>query len=171
MPYVFSAHILCWFKPREKRKDFKPIPVIERTAPGVEPRQRPLDQKVVPLKAHQADTVYQTAHVGPITAEMVRPDVRGADWGGFDFEKLRIAGLARAIQTRLPYLHHCSSLYCLKNRIRIHYVYTTAAQQMLAWWSGHWCNSPKAELRSCDGGELNACPMGAIFCTQPPPDQ
>ena len=84
--------------------------MIERTAPGVEPRQRPLDQTVTPLKEHQADTVYQHAHVGPITAETVRPDVSGPDWGGCDVEKLRIAGLATAIQQRLPYLHYCSSL-------------------------------------------------------------
>ena len=98
------------------REDFKPAPVIERTAPGIEPRQRPLNHKVEPLTEFQHDTVYQQAFVGPITAEMVRPDVTGANWGGYDVEKLRVAGLARAIQMRLPYLHHCSSLYCLKNR-------------------------------------------------------
>ena len=42
-----------------------------------------------------------------MVAELVRPDVSGADWGGFDLDRLRIAGLARAVQTRLPYLHHC----------------------------------------------------------------
>ena len=57
-----------------------------------------------------------TAHVGPMVAEMVRPDVTGQGWGGYDVEKLRIAGLARAIQTRLPYLHHCNPVYCLKDR-------------------------------------------------------
>ena len=30
--------------------------------------------------------------------------------------RLRIAGLARAIQMRLPYLHRCSPVYCLKDR-------------------------------------------------------
>ena len=116
MRAALHAHILCWFERRKKRDDFKPVPVIERTALGIEPRQRPLSQKVEPLKEFQHDTVYQQAFVGPITAEMVRPDVRGTNWGGYDVEKLRIAGLARAIQMRLPYLHHCSSLYCLKNR-------------------------------------------------------
>ena len=116
MRAALHAHILCWFERGKKRDDFKPVPVIERTAPGIEPRQRPLNQKVEPLKEFQHDTVYQQAYVGPITAEMVRPDVRGPNWGGYDVEKLRIAGLARAIQMRLPYLHHCSSLYCLKNR-------------------------------------------------------
>ena len=110
------AHILCWFERRKERDDFKPVPVIERTAPGIEPRQRPLNQKVEPLKEFQHDTVYQQAFVGPIIAEMVRPDVRGTNWGGYDVEKLRIAGLARAIQMRLPYLHHSSSLYCLRSR-------------------------------------------------------
>ena len=44
-----------------------------------------------------------------MTAELVRPNVSGAHWGGFDLDRLRIAALARAVQTRLPYLHHCIS--------------------------------------------------------------
>ena len=60
--------------------------------------------------------VYQAAHVGPMTAELVRPDVSGENWGHYDLDRLRIAGLARAVQTRLPYLHHCTPLYCLKDR-------------------------------------------------------
>ena len=54
--------------------------------------------------------------MGPITAELVRPMVSGENWGGYDIDKMRIAGLARAVQCRLPYLHACTSLYCLKNR-------------------------------------------------------
>eukprot|EP00973_Karenia_brevis_P094463 12422633-Karenia_brevis.AAC.1 len=47
---------------------------------------------------------------------MVRPYTNGPNRGGFrDFKKLRIAGLARAIQTKL-YLHSCSHKYCLQNR-------------------------------------------------------
>ena len=116
MRAALHAHILCWFKRRKKPDDFKPIPVIERTAPGVEPRQRPFGQTVPPLREHQEDTVYQHAHVGSITAEMVRPDVSGESWGGYDHEKLRVAALAGAMQTRLPYLHYCTIIYCLKNR-------------------------------------------------------
>ena len=81
MRAALHAHILCFFKRRVKPRDFKPIPVIERTAPGVDPRQRPLGQRVELLREQQADTVYQHAHVAPITAEMVRPDVRGEGWG------------------------------------------------------------------------------------------
>ena len=44
-----------------------------------------------------------------MTAELVRPNVSGAHWGGFDLGCLRIAALARAVQARLPYLHHCIS--------------------------------------------------------------
>ena len=68
------------------------------------------------LKEKQEDNVYQVAHVGPIVAELVRPDVHGKSWGCYTVESMRIAGLARAIQTRLPYLHSCTSFYCLKNR-------------------------------------------------------
>ena len=99
-----------FFQRRKKREDFKLVPVTERTAPGIEPHQRPLNHTVEPLTEFQHDTVYQQAFVGPITAEMVRPDVTGPHWGGYDVEKLRVAGMARAIQMRLPYLHHCSSL-------------------------------------------------------------
>ena len=116
MRAALHAHILCWFKPRSFPKDYRPIPAIPRTALGVEPRQRPTTQKVDPLPVHQHDHVYQAAHVGPMVAELVRPDVSGENWGGYDLERLRVAGLARAVQTRLPYLHHCSPLYCLNNR-------------------------------------------------------
>ena len=79
-------------------------------------KQRPRDSQVPPQKERQEDNVYQEAHVGQIIAEMVRPDVSGAEWGGYDIEKLRIAALARAVQCRLPYLHHCNAMYCLKDR-------------------------------------------------------
>ena len=51
-----------------------------------------------------------------VTAELVRPDVGGEQWGAYDVDKMRIAFLARIIQTRLPYIHSCTSSYCLKNR-------------------------------------------------------
>ena len=115
MRAALHAHILCWFKPRKCPENYKPIKAIPRTAPGVEPRQRPATQKVEPLPAgeFQHDHVYHHAHVGPMVAELVRPDVSGDHWGGYDLEKLRIAALSRAVQCRLPYLHHCTPLYCL----------------------------------------------------------
>ena len=123
MRAALHAHILCWFKPRSFPKDYKPIPAIPRTALGVEPRQRPTTQKVDPLPVYQHDHVYQAAHVGPMVAELVRPDVSGENWGGYDLERLRISGLARAVQTRLPYLHHCTPLYCLKNRAQCRFFF------------------------------------------------
>merc|ERR1712110_1251531 len=54
--------------------------------------------------------------MGRVMTEMVRPCTRGDGHGGFnDYTKLRMAGLARAIQTKL-YLHSCSKKYCLQNR-------------------------------------------------------
>lgn len=126
MRAALHAHILCWFRRRRMPRDYKPVPVLERTVPGIDPRQRPLDQSVKPLKEKQEDNVYQHAEVGPITAEMVRPDVRGtrrSRWGGYDVEKLRIAGLARAVQMRLPYTHVCSHHYCLKNRSKCRFFF------------------------------------------------
>ena len=60
--------------------------------------------------------MYYDAEVARVNAEMVRPFVGqlpdGSLRGGFDVEKMRIAGLARTIQTRL-YIHKCSAKYCL----------------------------------------------------------
>ena len=114
MRAALHSHSLCWFRRRRLPQNYRPMPAIERTVPGTEPRQRPLDQTVEPLREKQESNVYQHAEVGPITAEMVRPDVSGNRWGGYCVEKLRISGLARAVQTRLPYTHVCSSFYCLK---------------------------------------------------------
>ena len=88
MRAALHAHILCWFKPRSFPKDYKPIPAIPRTALGVEPRQRPTTQKVDPLPVYQHDHVYQAAHVGPMVAELARPDVSGKNRGGYDLERL-----------------------------------------------------------------------------------
>ena len=82
MRAALHAHILCWFKARKKKDEYKAVDPVKRTAPGSEPRQRPLGQTVEPLTEKQADHVYQVAHVGPITGEMVRPNVSGEKWGG-----------------------------------------------------------------------------------------
>ena len=63
--------------------------------------------------------VYHYAEVGRISTEICRPHVTGTvggePFGGFNYEKLRIAGVARAIQTRLA-LHSCTLRYCLEGR-------------------------------------------------------
>ena len=128
MRAALHAHILVWMKPRAEPKGYwhrgrwykgydslKPIP---RKATGTEPRQRPRDQQVpkLPSDAYQEDNCYHRAEFGRIWTEMVRPSVQGCGHGGFvDYEKLRIAGLARSVQTRL-YLHSCSNKYCLQGR-------------------------------------------------------
>ena len=82
MRAALHAHILVFFKPRETRNDFRPLPALERIVPGHEPRQRPRDRTVPPLSNWQADNVYQAHHVGATVAEMVRRDVSGPKWGG-----------------------------------------------------------------------------------------
>ena len=62
----------------------------------------------------QEDSVYQRAEVARLSAEMPRADVSGEDWGAFDVETLRIAGLCRTVLIRLNYCHVCTPLYCLK---------------------------------------------------------
>ena len=103
-------------KKREQKPDgYKPLAPIPRKAPGTEQRQRPLDQRVDPLEKPQEDNIYHQVHVNRISCEMARPRI-GDDLAGWDVEKLRIAGLARAIQTKLC-LHTCSTKYCLLNRL------------------------------------------------------
>ena len=116
MRAALHAHILVFFKLRRLPDDYTPLRPVPRHAPGTEPRQRPRDQCVDPVAEYQEDNIYQGAEVGRITTEMARPYVKGPGWGGYhDVAKLRIAGLARAVQSRL-YLHSCSHKYCLQNR-------------------------------------------------------
>ena len=103
-----------WYRRRETKPKYKSLAPIPRTVPGTELRQR--TQKVAPLTERIEDTIYQEFEVGRVWAECVRPNVAGERWGGYDYAKMRVAGLARAIQTRLPYLHPCNPAYCLKER-------------------------------------------------------
>ena len=80
----------------------------------MEPRQRPAGQEVKPLAEKHEDVVYHRYHMARVTAELVRPDVSGPNWGGYDLDQMKIAFLARAVQTRLPYIHFCTSNYCLR---------------------------------------------------------
>ena len=63
--------------------------------------------------------VYHHAEMARVVTEMARPYVEGyvcgKPYGGYGYEQLRIAGLARAVQTKLC-LHNCTTRYCLKNR-------------------------------------------------------
>ena len=119
MRAALHAHILCWFRPR--RSNAPVLQAVKRTAPGTEPKQRPRAQKVEEFadKDYREDNMYQNADVARVVTEMVRPYVRasadGVPWGSFGWPHLRVAGLARIIQTKL-YLHQCSTKYCLQNR-------------------------------------------------------
>jgi len=116
MRAALHAHILVWFLPREEKDKYTALEGIEREAVGVKPCQRPRNQQVEPLDVYQEDNCYHRVQMGRVMTEMVRPYVHGEGHGGFnDYKKLRLAGLARAIQTKL-YLHNCSKKYCLQNR-------------------------------------------------------
>ena len=122
MRAALHAHILVWFEPRTLPKGWERLPEVERTHKKDQPMQRPRDQVVATLTSntepkYQEDNLYHKAHAGRVTTEMVRPQITNAadDFGGYDFESLRIAGLARHIQTQL-YLHRCSPNYCLQGR-------------------------------------------------------
>ena len=122
MRAALHAHILVFMMKRifspEKKKKYEPLVPIPREASGSEPKQRPRTQHVpkLPANGYQEDNCYHRAEMARIWTEMVRPSTAGWGHGGFaDFEKLRVAGLARAIQTKL-YLHSCSNKYCLQGR-------------------------------------------------------
>ena len=70
--------------------------------------------------------MYYHSHVARVWAEMVRPGVAHSDsdgpWAGHSVETLLVAGLARAIQTKL-YLHSCTPKYCLKNRTKCRFFF------------------------------------------------
>jgi len=124
MRAALHSHILCWFQHRDPHKQqaedvctYTRLPYIPRTALGSDPKQRPRAQTVEKLSERhfQEDTMYHYSEVARIVTDMVRPYVAGASWGGFGSLQLRIAGLARIIQSKL-YLHQCSTKYCLQNR-------------------------------------------------------
>ena len=117
---ALHSHILCWF--RLRRSTAPPLGAIEKSTPGNEQKQRPRTSNVDAFrdKEYREDNMYHHAEVARVVTEMVRPHVPdpsegGLPWGGFASSHLRIAGLARIIQTKL-YLHRCSKKYCLQNR-------------------------------------------------------
>ena len=116
MRAALHAHILTWFQRRQEPDGYTPLGAVERTVQGDHPKQRDRRQIVEPIRPYQEDNLYHRAKIGRVMTEMVRPQVCNApDYGGFDFESLRIAGLARHIQSQL-YLHRCTPNYCLQGR-------------------------------------------------------
>ena len=105
--------------------NWEPLSTIPATRKGAEPKQRPLTHTPMRLEADQEDSVYQLSELARISAEMPRPDVssEGVKWGGFDWDTLRIAGLARAVLVKLNYLHVCTPAYCLLNRATCRFFY------------------------------------------------
>ena len=152
------AHILCWFERRKTLPGYAPLGVVPRHTLGTDNRQRPQSQQVVDLANYQEDNLYHAAHVGRIQTEMARPFVGGVvdkrHYGGWDHERLRIAGLARAtahgtidapplsvpttarpldckeaggrdrIQTKMA-LHCCTTRYCLQSRSTCRFFFPT----------------------------------------------
>ena len=121
---ALHAHILVWFFRRPQDPAFTPLGAVPRTVPGTTLKQRPRTQKVDPLPVgqYQEDNLYHSAEVGRITTEMVRPCGTGVDFGGYDVTTLRMAGLARSVQSRF-YIHTCSHKYCLKNKSRCRFFF------------------------------------------------
>ena len=116
MRAALHSHILLWFRRRTTPDDWTPVQPIPRTVAGTELKMRSCEQKIAPQAEYQEDNLYHKFECGRVSAEMPRPNVAGDNWGGYDVERLRIAGLARLVLERLPYLHRCTPNYCLKGR-------------------------------------------------------
>ena len=116
MRAALHINIILWFRRRKMPEKWTPVPPIPRTVAGNELKMRGSDQKITPQAEYQEDNLYHKYECGRVTAEMPRPNVAGDGWGGYDVERLRIAGLARLVLERLPYLHRCTPAYCLKDR-------------------------------------------------------
>ncbi len=91
---------------------------MDKRSPGVDAKQRPMDQPVPQLGVYQEDSLYQLAEIGRVSGEMPRANVSSSveKFGGYDCDSLRVAGLARSVLIRLGYCHTCSPNYCLLNR-------------------------------------------------------
>ena len=137
------AHILVWFQKRRQQDHWQPLRSVPRTVTGNAPKQR-LPRQVRSEVPHpdppqrQEDSCYQLAEMGRVSAEMVRPTVTQVDFGGFDFEMLRIAALARTIQIRMGDLHTCTPRYCLKDRAVSRFFFPWPRQ-------GHQCYDSNTE--------------------------
>ena len=127
---ALRSHILEWWKPRcFQRRPAAIDPVktwseedgknVTRAVRGAGQKQRPKTSEAVAVEPYQEDEVYYQNQLARVVAELVRPDIRSVDdgspWGGYTFDKLVVAGFARAVQTR-AYIHECSPKYCLKGR-------------------------------------------------------
>ena len=112
------SHVLVWFRQKLRPTNWEPLPPVDKRSPGVDAKQRPLNQTVPKLDTFQEDSLYQLAHLGRISGEMPRADVSSAavKWGGYTFDSLRVAGLARSVLIKLGYCHSCTPHYCLLNR-------------------------------------------------------
>ena len=89
----------CWFDRRELPRQYNAIDLVRRLRPGMDSKQRPQTQEVKEESPYQEDHLYHAARIGRIQTEMCRPYVKGLvdkrRYGGFDHERLRVAGLAR----------------------------------------------------------------------------
>ena len=116
------SHILGFFKRKPRPIGWEPLEPISAPFKGAIAKQRSLTDKPIPPlnnEDYQEDSIYQLSELARISGEMPRPDVSSTisvKWGGYDWDTLRIAGLARSVLMKLGYLHTCTPAYCLKNR-------------------------------------------------------
>ena len=112
------AHILVWFLKRIADSIWQPLDPIPRSGSGTsDPKQRPPSaQPVQDLVSRQEDSCYQVSEMGRVHAEMIRATVDATDFGGFDFEMLRVAALARARIVFALHRHERVLLYELLDR-------------------------------------------------------
>ena len=113
---ALHQRILEWWRRRARRSSHAPIEPVAREVPGHDCQQRAMTCQTATVETYQEDEVYYENHVSRIWGELVRPNVGNGTgnvpWNGWGADELKIAGLAKAIQTR-NYIHQCTSNYCL----------------------------------------------------------
>jgi len=130
---ALHSHILLWFRRRIPKADWTPLKPIPRTVKGKDLKQRDKEHEVPPQVQKQEDNIYHLFEAARISGEMPRPFVGGDNWGGYDIERLRIAGLARHCLERLNYMHVCTPHYCLKNRSCCRFLFPWPYMPYLVW--------------------------------------
>ena len=124
-------HILEWWEPRAPQPGHVPIAPVPREVPGHNCQQRSMQCTATTAEPYQEDEMYYAYHVSRIWGELVRPNVANAckssRWSSFGVEELRVAGLARAVQTT-SYIHQCSSSYCLASGPNCRFFHTWPLQ-------------------------------------------
>ena len=122
---ALHSHILGWNKRRKLTGHYTPRPAIPLSVPGVE-KPDEISRGPVAREMNAEDDVYYRTETARVLAELVRPILPVED--ARSREVLLWAFLLRCVQTLL-YIHACTQLYCLKNRVSCRFFFPWEQQE------------------------------------------